>query len=128
MMPSPPIYYISPSCGGALTAGEGSSSRPEIMTLAGNVCDYTFSGARGETIWVAASKDIASSPFQPVLVLMKPGFAAADPPEATGDNTIFSGMAVIRNHILAQTGRYTVRVSDYGDDDTGSFFIMLWKR
>ena len=29
---------------------------------------------------------------------------------------------------LARGGRYTVRVSDYGNDDTGSFYIIVWKR
>jgi hypothetical protein len=62
-----------------------------------------------------------------MVELMAPGFHPADAPEASGDSQVLTGMSVIRNHTLARTGRYTVRVSDYGNDDTGSFFIRLWK-
>lgn len=60
--------------------------------------------------------------------LLPPGYTATSAPEATAPRGQVPGMTILRDHPLARSGRYTVRVSDYDNDDTGSFYIMVWKR
>jgi hypothetical protein len=129
MQVQPPIpkYHVWSSCGGALATGTTTSATPQLLVDAGASCLFTFNGTAGNKIWLAVSATTSSTGFEPVVELMAPGFHPADAPEASGDSQVLTGMSVIRNHTLARTGRYTVRVSDYGNDDTGSFFIRLWK-
>lgn len=127
VLPPRVFSLYSPSCGRALSSGVGASSLGQTLATAGSTCRFTFDGAMGNTIWVAVSATASGIGFEPVVELMAPGFHPADAPEAIGDSQVFTGMSVIRNYTLTRTGRYTVRVSDYGNDDTGSFFIRLWK-
>jgi hypothetical protein len=127
VVPPTAFHIYTPSCGGELSSGAAASSHGQTLAIAGESCRFTFDGTTGNMIWLAISATTSSNGFEPVVELMAPGFRPADAPEAGGDNQVFTGMSVIRNHKLAQTGRYTVRVSDYGNDDAGSFFIRLWK-
>lgn len=127
VLPPSVRYIYMPTCGGNLAAGAAGASQAHNLTAAGGSCRFTFDGAAGDTIWLAVSAAASGAGFEPVVELMAPGFRPANPPEAIGDDSIFAGMPVIRDHELAQTGRYTVLVSDYGNDDTGSFHIRLWK-
>jgi hypothetical protein len=63
-----------------------------------------------------------------VIELIQPGASTASAPEVTAYSGQAPGMAVLRDHSLARTGRYTVRVSDYNNDDSGDIYIMVWKR
>jgi len=79
-------------------------------------------------VWVAVSRSSAASDFDPVIELMAPGYRPADSPEAIAYSGQVPGMTVLRDHTLARSGRYTVRITDYGNDDPGDFYIMVWKR
>jgi hypothetical protein len=127
VVPPKAFHIYMPSCGGVLSSGAAASSHGQTLVIAGDSCLFTFDGAVGNMIWLAVSATGSGIGFDPVAELLAPGFRPADAPEAIGDGDVFTGMSVIRNHTLARTGRYTVRVSDYGNDDTGSFFIRLWK-
>lgn len=115
------------SCGGALTASASLPSNAHMLPFGGGFCSYDLNGLAGDTVWIAVSVTGGEDSFQPVVTLLAPGYRLGDAPEASGDDSVFTGMSVIGNHTLAQSGRYTVRVSDDGDDDTGSYFIRLWQ-
>lgn len=122
------VYYSLPTCGGYLRYNTFTSDQPEVLSLPGSSCLFTFSGAAGDVIWVTAPKVTDESDFEPVAVLMAPHYAVNDPPEAVSGDNGTPDLALIRQHTLAKTGLYTIRISDYGNDDAGSFYIGLWKR
>jgi hypothetical protein len=129
VVPPPyPLIYIVTSCGANLTYGQSPGTKPFELGLTGSVCLFNFDGVAGHVVWVAVSRASAGSDFDPVVELMAPGYRPADAPEITAYSGLVSGMTVLRDHPLARSGRYTVRVTDYGNDDEGSFYIMVWKR
>jgi hypothetical protein len=94
----------------------------------GGACLFNFTGAAGDKVWVAVSRVASGSAFDPVVELIRPGASTASTPEVTAYSDQVPGMAVLRDHSLARSGRYTVRVSDYNNDDSGDIYIMVWKR
>lgn len=127
----PPIYvpiYIVTSCGANLTYGQSQGSKAFDLRNVGTSCLFNFNGTTGDLVWVAVSSATPGGNFDPVVELMAPGYTAASAPEVTAYSGQVPGMTVLRDHALAHNGRYTVRLSDYGNNDTGSFYIMVWKR
>lgn len=128
---APPPYqmiYIVTSCGANLTYGQSPGFKAFELGLTGNTCLFNFNGSAGNLVWVAVSRSSAATAFDPVIELMAPGYQAADAPEAVAYSGQVPGMTVLRDHPLARSGRYTVRITDYGNDDPGNFYIMVWKR
>lgn len=127
--PSPyQMIYIVTSCGANLNYGQSPGFKAFELGLTGNTCLFNFNGSAGHLVWVAVSRTGAASDFDPVIELMAPGYQAADSPEALAYSGQVPGMTVLRDHPLARSGRYTVRITDYGNDDPGDFYIMVWKR
>ena len=127
----PPLYvpiHIVTSCGANLIYGQSTGSIAHQIRNAGTSCLFNFNGAAGDLVWVAVSRDASATAFDPVVELMPPGYSAASAPESTAYSGQVPGMTVLRDHPLARNGRYTVRVSDYGNDDAGGFYIMVWRR
>jgi hypothetical protein len=120
-------YHIVTACGGNLVYGISPGSKPFTVPT-GGACLFNFTGAAGDKVWVAVSRAASGSAFDPVIELIQPGASTASAPEVTAYSGQAPGMAVLRDHSLARTGRYTVRVSDYNNDDSGDIYIMVWKR
>lgn len=128
---TPPLFVphiVTIACGANLIYGQSTGTIPQVLREAGDRCLFNFTGKQGDLVWVAVSRAYSGTDFEPVVELMAPGATAASPPEASAQSGQVPGMTVLRDHPLARSGRYTVRVSDYGNDDTGSFYIMVWKR
>ena len=126
--PPYPLIYIVTTCGANLTYGQSPGPKAFELGLTGSICQFNFDGAAGDLVWVAVSRASANTPFDPVVELVAPGARPTDPPEAVAYSGQAPGMTLLRDHPLARSGRYTVRVTDYGNDDDGSFYIMVWKR
>lgn len=120
-------YHIVTACGANLVYGISPGSTPFTVPT-GGACLFNFTGAAGDKVWVAVSRAASGSAFDPVVELIRPGSSTASAPEVTAYSDQFPGMAVLRDHSLARSGRYTVRVSDYNNDDSGDIYIMVWKR
>jgi hypothetical protein len=120
-------YHIVTACGGNLVYGISSGPTPFTVPT-GGACLFNFTGAAGDKVWVAVSRVASGSAFDPVIELIRPGASTASAPEITAYSGQVPGMAVLRDHSLARSGRYTVRISDYNNDDSGDVYIMVWKR
>jgi hypothetical protein len=120
-------YHIVTACGGNLVYGISPGSTPFTVPT-GGACLFNFTGAAGDKVWVAVSRVASGSAFDPVVELIRPGASTASAPEVTAYSDQVPGMTVLRDHSLARSGRYTVRVSDYNNDDSGDIYIMVWKR
>ncbi len=121
-------HIVTLACGANLVYGQSPGATPQVLREAGDRCLFNFTGKQGDLVWVAVSRAYSGTDFEPVVELMAPGATAASTPEASGVSGQVPGMTALRDHPLARNGRYTVRVSDYDNDDTGSFYIMVWKR
>lgn len=118
------------TCGANLVYGQSPSlgGKPFPLGLLGNECLFNFNGLAGHRLWVAVSRASSDTDFDPVIELMAPAYRPTDTPEATAYSSTVPGMTLLRDHPLARSGRYTVRITDYGNDDSGAFYIMVWKR
>lgn len=121
-------HIVTISCGANLTYGQSPGTVPQTLREVGDRCLFNFTGKQGDLVWVAVSRAYAGENFEPMTELLPPGYTATSAPEATAPRGQVPGMTILRDHPLARSGRYTVRVSDYDNDDTGSFYIMVWKR
>jgi len=122
--------YSLTTCGANLVYGQSPSlgGKPFPLGLLGNECLFNFNGVAGHLLWVAVSRASSDTDFDPVIELMAPAYRPTDAPEATAYSSTVPGMTLLRDHPLAHSGRYTVRITDYGNDDSGAFYIMVWKR
>lgn len=126
--PATVLYHGSFTCGGALNYNTFTATQPQVLMTPGGSCRFTFRGAAGDVIWVTVPRVADESNFEPVAELMAPRFAVGDAPEAVSGDSGTADLALIRQHTLAKTGLYTIRISDYGNDDAGSFYVGLWKQ
>lgn len=122
------LYYVSATCGGALSYNTFTAAKAQVLLLPGGSCRFTFRGTAGDVISITVPRVADESNFEPVAELMAPRFAVADPPEAVSGDSGTPDLALIRQHTLAKTGLYTIRISDYSNDDAGSFYVGLWKQ
>jgi hypothetical protein len=126
--PTAMYIYSLPLCGANLVYGQSPGIKPFNLGLLGADCLFNFNGLAGQLLWVAVSRTSSDTDFDPVIELMAPAYRPTDTPEATAYSSTVPGMTLLRDHPLARSGRYTVRITDYGNDDSGSFYIMVWKR
>jgi hypothetical protein len=93
--------------------------------IVGEVDEYTFAANAGESVIATLAEQVPTG-YDPALELRAP-----DGTLVVSDFTNFEGVdglgADLFAHNLAQTGTYTLRVSDNGQNETGNYTLTIAK-
>ncbi len=107
------LLAAAPAAGAVIAYGETAAGD---LAVAGEADEFTFTGAAGDAVLIRLAEGVTI--LEPQITLQRPGGAVLQ--------TVWDySLAEVVQASLPVSGTYTIRVSDNGNEDTGSYSLHV---